>query len=252
MGPRGHTVVGSCFLLYAVSGQPGFRGLTRVYTGSSWPWSGPWISPDAHPFRTLFGVGRRGCLPGSLRLTALLGAESAHPSLDVQLVLELHVGPRLPGPGLFPADEAVGLVAADGDIVGSVVLLCKRPPHAPETPVMRNASPGPRRGDPFLPSRQEQELPISPGGGSRFRACNNSSGSKGCCWLSPGASIQTWERVFFQMLQKGTTISDLQNPGTKHFRSLQLPSLWSLVIASPGTSTQMPTQILSRQTNRCF
>lgn len=131
MGPRGHTVVGSCFLLYAGSGQPGFRGLTRVYTGSSWPWSGPWISPDAHPFRTLLGVGRRGCLPGSLRLTALLGAESAHPSLDVQLVLELPVGPRLPGPGLFPADEAVGLVAADGDIVGSVVLLCKRPPPPP-------------------------------------------------------------------------------------------------------------------------
>ena len=45
------------------------------------------------------------------------------PSLDVQLVLELPVGPWLSGPGLFPPDEAVGLVALDGDVVRWVVLL---------------------------------------------------------------------------------------------------------------------------------
>ena len=102
----------------------------------------------------------RGWLPGSPSLTALLGAESTYPSLDVQLVLELPVGPWLSGPGLFPPDEAVGLVALDGDVVRWVVLLCNK---TPETPVMRDASATPRTGDPFLPSRQKQELPSSPG-----------------------------------------------------------------------------------------
>lgn len=50
-------------------------------------------------------------------------AAGISPSLDIQLVLELPVGQWLSGPGLFPLDEAVGLVAVDGDVVGWVVLL---------------------------------------------------------------------------------------------------------------------------------
>ena len=143
------------------------------------PWRTAWTVPDAHPFCSARPciprmparstphsrapgrpVSMRGWLPGSPSLTALLGAESTYLSLDVQLVLELPVGPLLSGPGLFPPDEAVGLVALDGDVVRWVVLLCN---ETPETPVMRDASATPRTGDPFLPSRQKQELPSSPG-----------------------------------------------------------------------------------------
>lgn len=59
---------------------------------------------------------------------------------------------------------------------GGLYCSATRPPAAP---LMRNASPGPQRGDPFLLSQHEGELPSSPGGGSRFRSCNNACISQG-------------------------------------------------------------------------
>ena len=109
-------------------------------------------------------VALRGWLPGSPSLTALPGAEPAYPSLDVQLVLELPVGPCLSRPGLFPLDEAVGRVALDADIVGWVVLLCNETPGStsdaeclPWSTEGRPLSPIPtRRGAPEFTGRREQ------------------------------------------------------------------------------------------------
>lgn len=130
---------------------------------------GPWIFPDAHPSAPPSRapappVALRGWLPGSLSLTALPGAEPAYPSLDVQLVLELPVGPCLSCPGLFPLDEAVGRVALDADIVGWVVLLCNETPGGtsdaeclPWSTEGRPLSPIPtRRGAPEFTGRRAQ------------------------------------------------------------------------------------------------
>ena len=119
-------------LVYTGSRQTGFGWLTL-----STPCPGALAHPGfplmpAHSAPGSRAPGRpvsmRGWLPGSLSLTALLGAKPTYPSLDIQLVLELPVGQWLSGPGLFPLDEAVGLVAVDGDVVGWVVLLCNETP----------------------------------------------------------------------------------------------------------------------------
>lgn len=169
-------------LVYTGSSQAGFGWLTPSTLGpgalahtldspgaQQFRAPGPWIFPDAHPSAPPSRapappVALRGWLPGSLSLTALPGAEPAYPSLDVQLVLELPVGPCLSRPGLFPLDEAVGRIALDADIVRWVVLLCNETPggtsdaeRLPWSTEGRPLSPIPtRRGAPEFTGRRAQ------------------------------------------------------------------------------------------------
>lgn len=83
-----------------------------------------------------------------MRHDVLLGAESTHLFLDVQLVFELPVGQVMSGLGLFPPNQAVRPVAVHTDIVGWAKYFCnENPGHSPE-----RASAGPRRSHPVLPA----------------------------------------------------------------------------------------------------
>lgn len=67
------------------------------------------------------------------RPRALQEAASPHLGLDVQLELEIQGGRSSSGPGLFPLDEAAGLVAMHGDVMGWAVSFCnENPGHTPE------------------------------------------------------------------------------------------------------------------------
>lgn len=68
-----------------------------------------------------------------MRQDVLLGAESTHLFLDVQLVFELPVGQVMSGLGLFPLNQAVGPGAVHADIVGWAKYFCnENPGHSPE------------------------------------------------------------------------------------------------------------------------
>lgn len=91
-----------------------------------------------HPPQTSHGV--LGAPSSSVRG----GATLAHLPLDVQLVLEVLVGRAQVAPRPLPADEAVGRVAAHGDVAGRAVHFCRENAGGAAEP---ESSLGPTAGD---------------------------------------------------------------------------------------------------------
>lgn len=95
------------------------------------------------------------------RPRALQEAASPHLGPDVQLKLEIQGGHSSSGPGLFPLDEAAGLVAMHGDVMGWAVSFCnENPGHTPEPQGCLWAAEGEAR---FIPPGSEEQLPAEGG-----------------------------------------------------------------------------------------